>query len=105
MKIGRNGVFHLIWIIFSLQETDTATIRVKVGKKKFSCKFEIVHRDSLILMDESSVDCTPNKPARQKAFNLRLKGSHGYDFSASILINPDVLTDVFVGRNPNLTLR
>lgn len=80
----------------TVKETDTATVRVKVGKKKFSCKFEIVHRDSLILMDESSVDCTPNKPSRQKAFNIRLKGSHGYDFSASILINPDVLTDVFV---------
>ena len=83
----------------NVKETDIKTVKVKVGKKKFSCKFEIVHRDSFILLDESSVECSPKKPARQKAQNIRIKGGHGYDFSADIHINPDVLTDVYVGKS------
>lgn len=73
-------------------------MKVKVGKKKFTCKFEIVHRDSFILLDESTLECSPKKPSRQKAQNIRIKGDHGYDFSADIQINPDVLMDIYVGR-------
>ena len=83
------------------QETDTATTKVKIGKYKFNCKFEIVHQDSQILLDQSSVSCTPKKPSRKKAVNIRVKGSSGLNYTANILINPDVLSDVVVGKTHN----
>jgi len=95
----------LSWEVFShevfqskventMKEVDTVNVSVIVGANNFTCTFVIAHRDSFILMDESSVDCTPNTPLRQTACDVRFNGSHGYTFAASILINPDVIQDI-----------
>ena len=71
------------------------------GEHTFQCEFTIVHRDSLVLTEETTVDCLPEAPGNLEAFDIRIQGSNGYNFSASIKINPDIITDIFVGKTMN----
>merc|ERR1711936_522082 len=39
---------------------------VKVGKKKFSCSFTLVSEGDQVVLGDSKVSCTPNKPTKKK---------------------------------------
>ena len=78
---------------------------MKTEKGETTCKFEIVHRDSQILLDQSSVSCTPTLLLPVKSLDVRVMGSSGLSYTADIQISPDVLIDIVVGRTINSTFR
>ena len=57
--------------------------------------------DSTILVNQSTVSCGPDSPDNLTSVGIHVQGSSGLTYTASILINPDVLQDIVVGMLKN----
>merc|ERR1711915_1063880 len=47
-------------------EKETVKASVKSGKSKFSCTFTLANDGKAVIMKDSKVVCTPNKPSKRK---------------------------------------
>ena len=75
----------------ALAATDTAKAKVKVGKKKFSCTFTLENDGQAVVIANSKVKCTPNKPEKKKVEAFKLSTDIA-DYVLSFNINPENLT-------------
>jgi len=67
----------------AIQNVEMATVKVKVGRAKWTCKFEIQHQDSQISLAQSKVFCSPKKSTKKKV-TVRVYGSSGLNYTAII---------------------
>ena len=66
-------------------------LKAKVLRGKFSCKFSLVSENTKVILEESSVSCSPAKPKKQKVSGLEIEGRLG-TYTLSFNINPSKIT-------------
>ena len=90
--------------VSAVTETDKVKASVKSGKNKFSCTFTLVSDGDAVLLTDSKVVCTPNKPTKRKVKNFAVSTDKA-NYKLSFNINPEKLTKATLGKtSPALCL-
>ena len=89
-------VFLLLALSSISAETEKVKASVKVGKTKFSCTITLANDGKFVVIGESKVVCTPNKPTKKKVKDFKLSTDIA-DYLLSFNINPDKITKATIG--------
>merc|ERR1711936_970127 len=96
---------HLLLLLTVLAQVWTEKVAekvkapVKVGKKKFSCSFTLVSEGDQVVLGDSKVSCTPNKPPKKKVSNFKISTDKA-KYTLSFNINPEKLTKASIELLP-----
>merc|ERR1711892_121215 len=74
-----------------LAESEKIKATVKSGKTKFSCTFTLANDGAAVLLGDSKVVCTPNKPSKKKIKDFEVS-TDSATYKLSFNINPEKLT-------------
>merc|ERR1712236_161256 len=83
--------FAILLISVVSAEKETVKASVKSGKNKFSCTFTLANDGKDVIMKDSKVVCTPNKPTKRKISNFEVSTDKA-TYTLSFNINPEKLT-------------
>merc|ERR1711915_1038414 len=85
--------FAVLLITVSVVSAAKETVKasVKSGKSKFSCTFTLANDGKAVIMKDSKVVCTPNKPTKRKISNFEVSTDKA-TYTLSFNINPEKLT-------------
>ena len=64
---------------------------LKIKGKTFKCTFTMVSVNSKVNLKASKLACSPGKPKKQRASNIKLEGTAA-TYTVSVLINPSRIT-------------
>merc|ERR1719369_1656830 len=67
--------------------TSSTKQNIKIKKKTFKCTIKLVHDWLSVNLAKSSLKCTPGKPKKQKASNIKVS-ANDFGFVISVSINP-----------------
>ena len=88
--------FVFLCLVLSTASAETVKASVKSGKTKFSCTFTLENDGKAVLIGDSKVVCTPNKPTKKKVKDFKLS-TDAADYVLSFNINPEKLTKAAIG--------
>eukprot|EP00091_Calanus_sinicus_P019549 TRINITY_DN494_c0_g1_i13.p1 TRINITY_DN494_c0_g1~~TRINITY_DN494_c0_g1_i13.p1 ORF type:complete len:197 (-),score=52.59 TRINITY_DN494_c0_g1_i13:52-642(-) len=84
-------VFLLLALTSISAETEKVKASVKSGKTKFSCTFTLANDGTAVVLADSKVVCTPNKPTKRKVKDFKLSTDVA-NYVVSFNINPEKIT-------------
>merc|ERR1740131_677565 len=79
-------------------------LTIKVKKKNFKCTIKLSHTAFAVTVKKSSLKCTPKKPAKQKANNVKFS-ANGYSFLLNVMINPTKILKATITKKPTTTTK
>ena len=77
--------------ICSLKDKEVIQQSLKIKGKTFKCTFTMVSVNSKVNLRASKLACSPGKPKKQRASNIKLEGTAA-TYTVSVLINPSRIT-------------
>merc|ERR1719483_920146 len=83
--------FVLLVVSSVLAESEKIKATVKSGKTKFSCTFTLANDGAAVLLGDSKVVCTPNKPTKKKIKDFEVSTDKA-KYVLSFNINPEKIT-------------
>jgi hypothetical protein len=88
--------FVFLCFVLSTVSGEKVKASVKSGKTKFSCTFTLENDGTAVMIGDSKVVCTPNKPTKKKIKDFKLSTDTA-DYVLSFNINPERLTSAAIG--------
>ena len=85
-------------------EKEVVKASVKSGNKKFSCIFTLTSNGGAVVLADSKVVCTPNKPTKRTVTNFAVSTDLA-DYILSFKINPEKLTMGTMGKTHSITIK
>ena len=90
--------FVFLCLVLSTASAEKVKASVKSGKTRFSCTFTLENDGEAVLIGDSKVVCTPNKPTKKKIEDFKLSTDVA-DYVLSFNINPEKLTKGAIGTS------